>query len=207
MIALVVLVAMAVWMLLGYLIFSKAIHPLIRHWKGREAVAVLLCPIWLTAPFLDEIIGAQDFKRLCREMPEIKFYGPVPVGPGAFFDERGNPIRLPEIRRKLTSEEIAMRGELIERQSRAWDDIIDSPQSQWRLLQKWPIPIGESRRVYTHVATGKPVLEAYSRYSSGGFIKRALGWGSHAPYQCPRKGYFPKDEEWMVFSPEVDSVR
>ncbi|MDQ8020533.1 MAG: hypothetical protein REI94_01740 [Moraxellaceae bacterium] len=207
MIALVVLVVMAVWMLLGYLVFSKAIHPRIRHWKGREAIAVLLCAAWLAAPFLDEIIGAQDFKRLCREMPETKFYGPVPVGPGAFFDEKGNPIRLPETKGKPAPEEVAKRRELRERQSREWDDIIDSPPSQWRLLQNGPIPIGESVDVYIHIATGKPVLETYSRYSPGGFIKRGLGWGSHAPYQCPSKGYFPKREEWMVFSAEAGSAR
>lgn len=205
MIGLIVITSIAVWIFLGYLLWQKLIRPRIHSWLARAVILLLLAALWLIAPVADEILGAREFEKLCKEMPEIKFHGPVPVGPGAFFDEEGKSKRLDDNRSKvITPEEAIKRKEFIERQSQEDKKIFHHPPSEWRLLRQWPMPIGESYGLYVDRRTGKPVLETYARYSPGGWIKRGLGWGSHAPYQCPRKGYFPRDEEWMVFSKEID---
>lgn len=205
MIGLVVIASIVAWILLGYFLWLKLIRPRIHSWLARAVILLLLAAVWLIAPVADEILGAREFEKLCKEMPEIKFHGPVPVGPGAFFDEEGKPKRLDDNKPKvITPEEAVKRGEFIERQSQEWDRIIHHPPSEWRLLREWPMLIGESYSLYIDKKTGNASLETYARYSPGGWIKRGLGWGSNAPYQCPSKGYFPRREEWIFFAKETD---
>lgn len=193
MIGLIAIASIAAWIFLGYLLWQKLIRPRIHSWVARAAILLLLAAVWLVAPVADEILGAREFEQLCKEMPEIKFHGPVPVGPGAFFDAEGNP------KWKNGDEFSAIEREMQEREK-----IFHHPPGAWRLLRQWPMPIGESYGLYVDKRTGKPILETYARYSPGGWIKRGMGWGNHAPYQCPRKGYFPRDEEWMIFAKETD---
>ena len=201
MIGLVVLAAMVVWVYLGYFIWRKLIRPRIHSWFARGVILLPSLAVWLIAPVVDEILGAREFEKLCKEMPDIKFYGPVAVGPGAFFDEEGNRMRLDDGKLKvITPEEAVMREKFIKRQSQEWKMIFDHPPSKWRLLREWPMPIGELYSLYIDKRTGKPQIENYARYSPGGWIKRGIGWGSHAPYQCPSKGRFPSDEERIVFA-------
>ena len=199
MIGLVVLASIGTWIFLGYFVWRKLICPRIHSWLARAVVFLPLLVVWLIAPVADEILGAREFEQLCKEMPEIKFYGPVPVGPGAFFDEEGKPRWKEGDKTWGRSDEFSA----IKRNSRAWDNIFKSPPSEWHLLREWPMPIGELHSLDIDKRTGKPVLETYARYSPGGWIKRGIGWGSNAPYQCPSKGRFPRDEEWIVFSREA----
>jgi len=198
MIGLIVLVSIAAWIFLGYFIWRRLICPRIHSWLARVAVLLPLLAVWLIAPVADEILGAREFEKLCKEMPEIKFHGPVPVGPGAFFEADGTP-KWKDRNQLGNSDDFSA----IQRNTRAFDDIFKSSPGEWRLLREWPMPIGELHSLYTDKRTGKPVLESYARYSPGGWIKRGIGWGNHAPYQCPRKGRFPRDEEWIVFSKET----
>lgn len=205
MIALVVMTAIVIWMAVGYLLWRSLMRPRIPSRLARISIFLMFAALWLVAPLVDEMFGAREFEKLCEEMPEIKFHGPVPVGPGAFFDEQGTPKRLDDGRpRVITPDEVPRRKAIIEQKSREWDTIFVQ-RDEWRLLRKWPMPIGESHHVYVDKRTGKTTLETYARYSPGGWIKRGLGWGSHAPYQCPSRGYFPKNEEWIFFARDVDS--
>lgn len=199
MIGLIVIASVAAWIFVGYLLWRKLIRPHVYSWLARAVILLPLAAVWLIVPVADEILGARDFEKLCQEMPEIKFHGPVPVGPGAFFDADGTP-KWKDRNEFGNSDEFSE----IKRNTKEWDKIIHHPSSEWRLLREWPMPIGESYGLYVDKRTGKPMLETYARYSPGGWIKRGLGWGSHAPYQCPDKGYFPRDEEWIVFAKEPD---
>lgn len=199
MIGLIVIASIAAWIFFGYLLWQKLIRPRIHSRMARAALLVLLAAVWLIAPVADEILGAREFEQLCKEMPEIKFHGPVPVGPGVFFEADGTP-KWKDRDKWGNSDEFSA----IKRNTKEWNKIFDNPPSEWRLLREWPMPIGETYSRYLDKRTGKPSLEIYARYSPGGWIKRGLGWGSHAPYQCPSKGYFPRDEERIVFVKETD---
>ncbi len=199
MIGLIVITAIAAWMFVGYLLWRKLIRPRVQSWLARAAILLLLAAVWLIAPFADEILGAREFEKLCQEMPGIKFHGPVPVGPGVFFEADGTP-KWKDRNEFGNSNEFSA----IKRNTGEWDKIFNHPPGEWRLLREWPMPIGESYSLYLDKRTGKPSVEVYARYSPGGWIKRGLGWGSHAPYQCPRRGHFPRDEERIVFSKETD---
>ncbi|HEX8011977.1 MAG TPA: hypothetical protein VF814_13740 [Casimicrobiaceae bacterium] len=185
--ALIILVVVILWAGLGFVLWKSLVRPHVRSRWVLVVTTLALAGIWFIGPILDEILGAREFERACKEMREIKFYGPVPVGPGAFFDEQGNP-------RWKNVEEFSA----IKRNTKAWYDLFDVREESTK-LQTWPVPIFESRSTDFVKSSGQLVVESTYRASPGGWIKRATGWGSHAPYQCPSKGYFPKDQEFIVF--------
>ncbi len=198
MIALVVIAVVCAWIFVGYLLWKRLIRSRIRLWPLRVVVLPVLAAVWLIGPVTDEILGAREFEKLCKKMPEIKFHGPVPVGPGAFFEADGTP-KWKDRNEFGNSNEFSA----IKRDTKEWDAIFGT-RDEWRLLREWPMPIGESYSLYFDKRTGKPSVETYVRFSPGGWIKRGLGWGFHAPYQCSRKGSFPRDEELIVFAKEPD---
>jgi hypothetical protein len=64
------------------------------------------------------------------------------------------------------------------------------------MIRRWPMPIVELHSVYFDRATGKIQLESFARYSDGGWLSRLTGL---VDYQCPSKGYFPRDEKRIIF--------
>jgi hypothetical protein len=186
-IALVLLGVTVLWAVLGFFLWKWLIKPRFRSRAALVAATLVAAVIWFVEPVLDEIIGAQTFKRLCEEMPPIEFYGPVAVGPGVFFAEFGN-------RKWKSIEELLA----IRRDSKEWDDIFDVREEN-HLLLRWPVPVFESKALDFERNTGRPVVVSAYRASPGGWIKRVTKWGKHAPYVCRNKGTFPPDDSWIVF--------
>jgi len=182
-----ILAVVLLWAWIGYLLWKRLILQRIRSPYKITFLTALLVGIWFIGPAIDEILGARDFEQVCKEIPEVKFHGPVAVGPGAFFDELGNP-------KWRNSDEFSA----IKRNTDVWEELFDDRQ-EWTELQKWPIPIFQSHSVYFVRSTGRPSVESYYRMSPGGWIKRVTGWSIQDPYQCPRKGHFPQDEARIAF--------
>lgn len=187
MIALVVLGVTLLWGFLGVWVWWRFLNRRLSSPLMRISTLILFMMVWLVAPALDEILGAREFERLCREMPERKFYGPVPVGPGELFDENGKP-------RWSNDREFA----LIRMNTRYYKKLF-ADEDDWKLLIHWPMPVGERHSLTVDRRSGRPVSESFARYSPGGWIKRGLGMGSHSLYQCPPKGRWARDEDWIYF--------
>jgi len=185
--ALIILAVVILWAGIGFVLWKSLIRPYIRSRWALIVTTLILAGIWLVGPVLDEILGAREFERLCKEVPEVKFYGPVAIGPGVFFDEQGKP-------RWKNSDEFST----IKRSTTVWYDLFDERQ-EWTELRRWPMPIFQGHSVYFVKSTGQPSVESFYRTSPGGWIKRGIDWGVQAPYQCRRTGRFPADEERIVF--------
>ena len=187
MIALVVLGVVLLWGLLGVWVWRRFLNPRIASIQVKVPLFLLFLMFWLVTPVLDEILGVREFERLCREMPEMKFYGPVPVGPGELFDEDGKP-------QWSNDREFAF----IRINTRYYKKLFEDKDDR-RLLAHWPMPIVERYSLTVDKRSGKSVAESFARYSPGGWIKRSVGLGSHSLYQCPPKGQWPSDEDWIYF--------
>lgn len=189
MFAIVALLVIGLWASLGYWLWLRLIGPRVQSKRSKITLTVLLTVVWFIGPVLDEIIGAREFNQLCREMPPIKFYGPVGVGPGTFFDEQGRP-------KWKNSDEFSA----IERKDNVWWGQIFESKNEKKIIRKWPMPIWENHWVVFQKRTGKITLETFANYSKGGWVRRLIGIGD---YQCPSKGPFPKDEEFITFDPKL----
>ena len=187
MIALVVLGVVLLWGLLGVWVWRRFLNSRVSSIPVKVSSFILFMSVWLITPVLDEILGAREFERLCQEMPEMKFYGPVPVGPGELFDEDGKL-------RWSSDREFA----LIRINTRYYEKLFEDKDDR-RLLTHWPMPIVERYSLTVDKRNGKSVAESFARYSPGGWIKRIVGLGSHSLYQCPPKGQWPRDEDWIYF--------
>jgi hypothetical protein len=185
--ALIILVVALVWARIGFVLWRWLIRPRIKSPRALYATTLALAGIWLVGPVLDEILGAREFAQACREIPEVKFHGPVAIGTGSFFDEHGKP-------RWKNDDEFSA----IKRNTKDWYQIFDERQ-EWTQLRRWPMPIFQSRSIYFVKSTGQSSVDSYYRTSPGGWIKRVTGWGMQAPYQCPRRGVFPVDEARIVY--------
>jgi len=186
---LLILIVVAVWAAIGFALWKRFVRPHIQSSVKLIVVTLALAAIWFVGPVLDEILGAREFERACAEMPEVKFHGPLAIGPGAFFDEGGRP-------RWNNEDEFFA----IKRNSKAWYDLFAVREEQMR-VQSWPMPIFQSHSIDFAKASGNPVVESYFRVSPGGWVRREFGMGERGPYQCPRKGRFPTDPEFLVFKP------
>ncbi len=184
MIALCALTAIFLWALFGFALWRLLIQRHVRSTILKVCLTLLFAVVWFIGPVLDEILGAREFDQLCREMPPVKFYGPVAVGPGVFFDEHGRP-------KWKNSDEFSA----IVRKTDGFNKFIGD-HDEWRTIRKWPMPIVELHTIYFERTTGKNVLESFARYSKGGWLRRLIGLGD---YQCPHKERYPHDEEWIVF--------
>jgi len=183
--AIIALIVIYIWAWLGFVLWSRLIKPHVSSTKLRTSLTLLLAIVWFVGPVLDEILGAREFDQLCREMPSIKYYGPVAVGPGVFFDEQGRT------KWKNGDEFSAIR-----RKTNVWEKEIFKFYEERHTLRKWPMPIEEVHNVYLDRTTGKTTLESFARYSKGGWLRRFIGIGD---YQCSIKGRYPRDEERIIF--------
>ncbi|MBK7744510.1 MAG: hypothetical protein IPI40_13020 [Betaproteobacteria bacterium] len=94
-----VLVVVGLWTVIGRWAWKNYLQPRVADGR-RRWVGLAFAFAWLVLPVADEILGAYQFRRLCAEIPPTRYYGPIAVGPGAFFDEEGK-------RRWKTSDEFA----------------------------------------------------------------------------------------------------
>lgn len=191
--AIIALIIIFLWGGLGYLIWWRLVKPFIRSTILKTCLTLLLAAVWFVEPVIDEILGAREFDQLCREMPPVKFYGPVAVGSGVFFDEQGRP------KWKNSDEFSAIvrehRGKNLFGEIEGWEKIFGN-RSEYRIIQRWPMRIRELYTIDFEKATGTPVVETFARYSNGGWLRSFIGIGN---YQCPSRGQIPKSEEWIVF--------
>lgn len=187
MIALVLLVIVSLWALFGYFVWRALLGRWIKSEKLYWGTAFLLGAIWLVGPWLDEWLGASEFKKLCDEMPAVAFYGPVAVGAGPFYNEDGTP-------KWRTAEQFH------EISHPLWSSLFSDDESV-ESIRDFPVPVLERRIVRRFRPTGQPVEVFVERLSPGGWVKRATGWSSQASYQCPWKGYVAReDRDYITFS-------
>lgn len=187
MIALVLLVIVGLWSLVGYLVWRTLLGRWIKNEELYWGTAFAFGAVWLVGPWIDEWLGAKEFNKLCDEMPAVAFYGPVAVGPGPFYKEDGSP--------KWQTKE-----QFYEISHPLWPTLFSDDERLERILD-FPVPVLERRIERRFRPTGQLVEMFVERYSPGGWIKRTTGWGSHAPYQCPWKGYVTReDRDYITFS-------
>jgi len=185
--ALILLGVMAIWVALGWLLWKVLLQKRLHGKAARSVFAAAFLVAWGIAPWVDEILGAAQFDRACAAMQPIKFNGPVSIGAGPFFDEAGRP-------KWRTGDEFSS----IYQRTRAFEQLFEEREEVTR-ISRWPIPIKLRRNHYFVRSTGAPLIEATSLTSPGGWLKRSSGWGTHAPYQCPPKGGFVREEQWIKF--------
>ncbi len=183
--AIIALIVIFIWAGFGFVIWKCLVDTYIRSTILKTCLTLLLAVVWFVGPVLDEILGAREFDQLCRDMPPIKFHGPVAVGPGVFFDEQGRK------KWKNSNEFSAIR-----RKTNVWEKVIFEKHSEEQTIKRWPMVITELHSVYYDRSTHSISLETFARYSKGGWIRRFIGIGD---YQCPSKGRFPRDEERIIF--------
>jgi hypothetical protein len=183
------LIFIGLWAAVGFVLWRWLIRPRLHSRSALVLVTLLAGVVWFVGPIADELLGARQFKRLCDEMPPVEFYGPVPIGPGAFFDESGRP-------RWRTSDEFWA----IRRKTKDWERIFGS-REETTTLSTWPFIVLEMKTIHYAKATGQPILISRFRGSAGGWLKRMTGWGAYSPYQCPFKERYPPDNDWITFKP------
>jgi hypothetical protein len=191
--AIVLLLVVVLWAWLGYFFWRRLVRPHFDSWAPLATITGILAVLWFIGPVLDEILGAREFSRLCDEMEPVKFYGPVVIGPGVFFDETGN-------QKWKTDDEYGA----IRRGSKEWEKIIDVRQ-ETTVLKRWPIPILEGKATYFERATNGPVVVSRILGSAGGWIRRAVAPGQIGNYQCPSKGTMPHDSTWFISAEKMGS--
>lgn len=201
--ALILLVVVAMWAALGFLLWKRLVRPRVRSPVALHVATAGLILLWFVGPVADEILGAREFKRLCDETPEMKFYGPIAIGSGWFFDERGQrklwaQREIEEGNSPFPKSDITVAHAEGRRFQEAWQLEFKSSQ-ETHLIQILPIPVLEERLTYLHESTRQMVLVSYWRTSPGGWIKRLTGWGSHAPYQCPNRRNWPQEWNWIKY--------
>lgn len=91
MIALVILLALGLWVGLGVWIWKHVLRRVLADPVLLLLGTLLFAAVWLLAPWADEYLGQKEFARLCAAMPDTQFLGPVSVGEGPFFDAQGRP--------------------------------------------------------------------------------------------------------------------
>jgi hypothetical protein len=183
----IVLVVLGLWAGFGWWLWKWFVRNRLASPWVRGATFLALAGAWFVLPVADEILGARAFERLCAEIPETKFHGPIAVGPGAFFDENGN-------RKWKNGDEFAR----IQIGTPDWNRLWESRTEETRIA-RWPIIVFQARSLYLERRAGRVVIETYFRGSGGGWLSRHVGGGQFGGYQCHSKGLFPKDEDTIRF--------
>lgn len=201
--AVVLLVVCGVWLWIGRFLWRHTLQKASVNSATRLLLGLVVGVAWVAMPFADEWFGARDFRRLCDEMPEAAFSGPVSVGPGLFFDDKGNRLlwgqeEIEAGSSPLPKNDIKLAYAEGTKFQDAWRTEFRST-TQSRRIQDWPIPVLEETVTYVQSRTGRVVLISHWRGSPGGWIKRAIGWGSHSPYQCSKNSTWPHEWAWIAY--------
>jgi hypothetical protein len=187
MVGVVVLLVIGLWAVVGRWAWNNFVRPRIPAPRIRLA-GFAFAVAWFVLPVGDEILGSFRFRQLCREIPPTRYYGPIAVGPGAFFDQQGN-------RKWKSSDEFAR----IVLDSQEWGRLWER-RTETKRIASWPMAIFEARSLQIESSTGRVVVESYFRGSGGGWIKRTLGRSVLGTYQCFSAGDHPQDEDAIEFN-------
>ena len=194
---LILLAGLGLWLVLGVYVLKRLIRRKTWPASARLLAAAGFLALWVLGPFVDEYLGQREFKRLCDETPDVQFTGPVSVGEGPFFDAQGKPKWADRKQFDAIAQEPVgwnANGGRVKR----WDQMFPKEQTTYRIAN-WPVPVLEQRSAFVYAPTGQVLLDSRWRGSPGGWLKRATGWGSHAPYQCGSRKRWPDDIEWITF--------
>lgn len=181
-----VLVVVGLWTVIGRWAWKSYLRPRVADGR-RRWVGLAFAVAWLVLPVTDEILGAYQFRRLCAEIPPTRYYGPIAVGPGAFFDEEGK-------RRWKDDDEFYAIRRATNEWTTFWDD-----RTEESMIARWPMIVFQARELRMERSTRRLVVESYFRGSGGGWINRGIGGGILGSYQCFSKGNRPQDEESIEF--------
>lgn len=190
MVGVVVFLVIGLWAVVGRWAWKNFVRPRVPASRVRLA-GFAFATAWFVLPVGDEILGAFHFRQLCREIPPTRYYGPIAVGPGAFFDEQGN-------RRWRSEEEFYA----IRRDNEEWKRIWDSA-SERSTLARWPMEIIQIRNTYLEKASNRVVIESYFRGSGGGWLNEAIRGDFISGYSCRSEGAWPRDQDVIVFDPSA----
>ena len=171
MVGVIVLLVIGFWAVVGRWAWKNFVRPHVSAPRAGLA-GFAFAVAWFVLPVGDEILGSIRFRQLCREIPPTRYYGPIAVGPGAFFDQQGN-------RKWKSSDEFAR----IVISTPDWNELWETRTEESR-LSTWPMRIFQSRHLHLERRTGRLVIESYFRGSGGGWIGLTLARGIHGTYQC-----------------------
>jgi hypothetical protein len=187
-IALSMLIALTMWVGLGVIIWRWIYRRARLSRVTSVALGGLFFAAWMIGPILDEWLGSREFERLCLELPDTVFHGPISIGPGPFFDEAGAP-------RWKTDEQFAA----IKREAGTWEKMIGT-QRQIDGVTVRPMPITRSKTVYFGWSDKRPIVETFHLASPGGWLRRVTGWSDQSSYRCSSRGGFPDDRSMIRFA-------
>jgi len=187
MIGLVVLIVVGIWCVIGWYLCRYLVTKRMWAWPLRSAVILVFWIVWLIGPIADEIVGRRVFDAACAKLPETKFYGPVHIGAGAFFDEGG-------ARRWSNEREFSK----IRIETHEWARIFEW-RSEKTAVAEFPVPITRTDTTIYHVTSNTPSVSISSLLSTGGWIRRTAGWGYVAAWTCRSDGSWPPDEDRIIF--------
>lgn len=187
MIGLIAYLAIGVWCFLGWHVCRYLITKRVRELPLKWTLVLLFWVVWLVGPISDELVGRRVFDDACAVLPAASFFGPVHIGAGAFFDERG-------VRRWNDEKEFAQ----IRVSTNEWQRIFEWRSTKTEIA-RLPVPITRTDTVIFHVASNTPSVSSSSLLSTGGWIRRAAGWGYHAAWTCQSPGSWPRDEDRILF--------
>lgn len=187
MIALMILIVFGIWCVIGWNVCGSLVVRRVQRPLLRWSLIPVFWIVWFVGPIADEIIGGRIFDAECARLPEKKFFGPVHIGAGAFFDEAGAPRWNNE--REFTNIRI---------KTREWNRIFRWDDMEIQTMT-FPVVIRRRETTLYHVASNAPVLTGTSLWSSGGWIDRTLKPVLPSNWTCLSPGHWPDDRKLIIF--------
>ncbi|MCC7039543.1 MAG: hypothetical protein IT516_04445 [Burkholderiales bacterium] len=188
MIALMILIVFGIWCVIGWNVCGSLVVRRVQRPLLRWSLIPVFWIVWFVGPIADEIIGGRIFDAECARLPEKKFFGPVHLGAGAFFDENGT-------RRWNNKQEF---DEIRARVSDWWERVFVWQRKETRVLT-FPVVIKRTETTIHYEPSNSLVLTEVRLWSSGGWIRRSLGTGILSGLTCVSPGQWPRSAETITF--------
>ncbi len=180
-------IVVGLWCMAGWYVCRWLITRRTQVLSRRLLFVPLFWVVWLIGPVADDIVGRRMFEEECARLPPVRFFGPVHIGAGVFFDESG--------KRRWKSEQefarIAVETHELQRLFK-WKD-------QRTQIVAFPISITRTDAVLYHVTSNAPSLAMSSLSSNGGWIERVVARLYPYVWACRSPGRGPRDEERIIF--------
>jgi len=187
MIGLVFGIVIGLWCLLGWYVSRRLITRRTRLLSRRLLFVPLFWVVWLIGPIADDIVGRRIFDEECARLPPVKYFGPVHVGAGAFFDESG--------KRRWKSDREFTR---IRVETREWERIFRWDRVESRTAT-FPIVITRIETTIRQVSSNAALISTVTLWSSGGWTRRIYGSSIPSSWTCHSPGNWPRDEDTIIF--------
>ncbi len=185
---LLVLIIFGIWCVIGWNVCGSLVVRRVQRPLLRWTLFPIFWVVWFVGPFADAIIGRRIFEAECARLPEVRYFGPVHIGAGAFFDENGT-------RRWNNDREF---WELQEKTGDWWERVFVRQHDETRVLT-FPVVIKRTETMMYHMPSNTPMLTYTSLSSSGGWIDRALASVLSSNWECLSPGRWPRTEDTIIF--------